>query len=165
MKKIFLLLVLSVSTLSFAQSEKTGPPAGNAEVGDFYGGKVSAEVLKNAVSARQLERQLQKTNKIDNVVVKGKVTEVCDKKGCWMTVQTNSKNRFFVKMKDYAFFLPLSLRGKEVVLKGDAELKMATVEELKHYAEDAKKSDEAIAMITKPAQEINFIASSVTVVE
>lgn len=165
MKKILFAVVLSLGTITFAQTGKVGPPAGEAKVGEIYGGEVSADVLKNAITAKQLEKQLQKTNKIENVAVKGKVTEVCDKKGCWLTVKTNSKDRFFVKMKDYGFFVPLSLRGKDVVLEGDAELKMTSVEELKHYAEDAKKSKEEIAMITKPSREVRFMASGIKVIK
>lgn len=165
MKKILFAILLSLGTITFAQNEKVGPPQGKAIIGEVYGSEVSAEVLKNAISAKQLEKKLQKTNKIENVAVIGKVIEVCDKKGCWLTVKTNSKDRFFVKMKDYAFFVPLALRGKDVVLEGDAELKMTTVEELKHYAEDAKKSKEEIAMITKPSQEVRFMASGIKVIK
>lgn len=163
MKKLILAMVLSLGTLTFAQTEKVGPPEGKAMVGEVYGGEVSADAHKNAISARQLEKKLKKTNKIENVAVKGKVVEVCDKKGCWLVIKTNSKDRFFVKMKDYAFFVPLALRGKDVILEGNAELKMTSVEELKHYAEDAKKSKEEIALITKPSQEIKFMASGIKV--
>ncbi len=50
-----------------------------------------------------------------------------------------------------------------MVLTGNAELKMTSVKELQHYAEDAKKSKEEIAMITKPKQEVNFMASGIKV--
>lgn len=162
MKKIILTLAFGIGTLVFAQS---GPPAGNALKGEFYGSSVSDSSVKTAISATQLEKQLRKTNKIENVAVKGKVAEVCDKKGCWLTVKTNSNDRFFVKMKDYAFFVPLALRGKDVVLFGDAELKMTSVKELQHYAEDAKKSAVEIAMITQPKQEVNFMATGIKVVK
>jgi hypothetical protein len=41
-------------------------------------------------------------------------------------------------MKDYAFFVPTALKGKNVVLEGNAERKVISVNEQKHYAEDAK---------------------------
>lgn len=168
MKKIFLTVMLSLGTLTFAQTEnnkKPSPPEGKAIVGEIYGTEVSDSSIKNAITATELEKKLQENNKIVNVSIKGKVEEVCDKKGCWLTVKTDSKDRFFVKMKDYGFFVPLALRGKNVILQGDAELKMTSVEELQHYAEDAKKSKEEIAMITKPSQEVRFLASGIKVVD
>lgn len=41
-------------------------------------------------------------------------------------------------MKDYAFFLPTAIKGKTILLDGKAQLKQTSVEELRHYAEDAK---------------------------
>ncbi|WP_417430436.1 DUF4920 domain-containing protein [Halpernia sp.] len=168
MKKIFLALILSFSTLTFAQTEKakkSGPPEGKALTGEIYGAAVTETSVKNAISATQLEKKLLKNNKIENVSIKGRVTQVCEEEGCWLTIKTDSKNRFFVKTKDHAFLVPLALNGKNVVLTGNAELKMTSVEELKHYAEDAKKSKEEIAMITKPKQEVRFMASGIKVVD
>ncbi|SFH77019.1 DUF4920 domain-containing protein [Halpernia frigidisoli] len=162
MKKIILTLSLVLGTMIFAQS---GPPAGNASLGEIYGSEVSDSALKTAVSATELEERLQKNNKLENVAIKGRVEQVCEMEGCWLTIKTDSKNRFFVKTKDHAFLVPLALRGKNVVLTGNAEMKMTSVKELQHYAEDAKKSKEEIAMITKPKQEVNFMASGIKVVE
>ena len=47
-------------------------------------------------------------------------------------------------MKDYAFFVPTALKGKNVVLEGAAERKVISVDEQKHYAEDAKKPRDQI---------------------
>ncbi len=67
-------------------------------------------------------------------------------------------------MKDYAYFVPLSLVGKNVILEGDAESKIVSVDELKHYAEDAKKPQAEIDAITAPKEEIRFMASGIKVV-
>ena len=167
MKKLVLLLTIIFSIAVFSQeSEKNmGPPAGNALVGDFYGGKVSAKSEKTAISSAQLDKKLQKYKKVENVAVKGKVIDVCDKKGCWLTVETENNEKFFVKMKDYAFFVPTALKGKNVVLEGNAETKVISVDEQKHYAEDAKKSQAEIDAITKPQQEIRFVANGIKVVD
>ncbi|RYG26476.1 MAG: DUF4920 domain-containing protein, partial [Chitinophagaceae bacterium] len=50
-------------------------------------------------------------------------------------------------------------------LDGEAAKKTISVEELQHYAEDAKKSKEEIAAITKPQQEIRFTAKGIVVVD
>lgn len=166
MKKLVLLLSIAFSTVVFAQEaeKKMGPPEGKALIGDVYGGKVSADVEKSAVSPAQLQKKLKKSKKVENVAIKGKVTDVCDKKGCWLTVETENNDKFFVKMKDYAFFVPTALKGKNVVLEGTAEKKVISVDEQKHYAEDAKKPQSEIDAITKPQEEIRFVASGIKVV-
>lgn len=166
MKKIVLLLTLAFSVVMFAQEteKKVGPPAGNAALGDIYGSQVSASAEQAAISPKKLDKKLKTGKKLENVAVKGKVTEVCDKKGCWLTVETDNNEKFFVKMKDYAFFVPTALKGKNVILEGSAETKIISVDEQKHYAEDAKKSQAEIDAITKPQEEIRFVANGIKVV-
>lgn len=167
MKKLVFCLTIVFSTVVFAQEAQTkmGPPAGNASVGDVYGAKFSAQTEKAAVSTSSLQKRLKKSKKIDNVAIRGKVTDVCDKKGCWLTVQTENNDRFFVKMKDYAFFVPTALKGKNVVLEGIAEKKVISVDEQKHYAEDAKKPQAEIDAINSPQEEIRFVATGIKVVD
>lgn len=167
MKKLIVLFTL-ISSISFAQetaAKKVSPPEGKALLGDFYGAKVSANAEQKAISPKQLEKKLKKSKKVENVAIKGKVTDVCDKKGCWLTVETENNEKFFVKMKDYAFFVPTALKGKNVILEGNAETKVISVDEQKHYAEDAKKSQAEIDAITKPQEEIRFLASGIKVVK
>lgn len=114
---------------------------------------------------KNLVKKLKKENKkLENVAIKGKVTDVCEKKGCWLTIQTEDNSQFFVKMKDYAFFVPTALKGKNVVLEGNAERKVISVDEQKHYAEDAKKPQSEIDAITKPKEEVRFVANGIKVV-
>ena len=77
-----------------------------------------------------------------------------------MTVQ-----QLLVKMKDYGFFLPVAAKGKTVVIDGEVKMKTTSVAELQHYAEDAKKSKEEIAAITKPEKEIRVMAKGIVIVE
>lgn len=167
MKKILFLLAFSaMSTLSFAQEtkKKMGPPDGQALVGEVYGAGITQNAEANAITTKKLERKLKKANKIENVAVKGTVTDVCAKKGCWITIKTDSDEQFFVKMKDYAFFVPTALKGKTVILEGKAENKITTVDEQKHYAEDAKKPQSEIDAITKDKKELRFLANGIKVV-
>ncbi|MHC0443770.1 DUF4920 domain-containing protein [Flavobacterium sp. 3-218] len=159
-------LFLSFSSLSFSQEavEKPAPPAGNAMVGDYYGEDISKDVVSKAISVGELEKDLKTVNKIENVAVKGEVTSVCPKRGCWVSVKTENGASFFVKMKDYAFFVPTALKGKNVVLEGAVERKITSVDELKHYAKDAKKTKAEIDAITAPKEEIRFLASGIKVV-
>lgn len=167
-KAILFAAAVSVSTLAFAQEtsqKKSGPPAGNAIVGDTYGSGVVSTSESKAITVDKLSKKLKKDNKkVESVAVKGKVTDVCEKKGCWLTIQTDDNSQFFVKMKDYAFFVPTALKGKTVVLEGTAERKVTSIDEQKHYAEDAKKPQAEIDAITTPKEEIRFVANGIKVV-
>lgn len=158
MKKsiLFFSAIVLVASFSFGQ-----PPAGPVKVGDVYGAAVTTE---NAIPVGELNTQLKGETPVAAKVM-GKVTEVCSKKGCWLTVEMPDKSQMFVKMKDYAFFVPLELVGKTVVLDGEAKIKTTSVEELKHYAQDAKKSKEEIAAIKEPKKEVRFMANGIKVVE
>lgn len=164
--KYTFVLFLSFSSLCFSQEdvEKPAPPAGNALVGDYYGADVANVSVNKAISVGELEKDLKSTSKIENVAVKGEVTGVCPKRGCWVSVKTEGGTSFFVKMKDYAFFVPTALKGKNVVLEGNAERKVTSVDELKHYAKDAKKTKAEIDAIKEPKEEIRFMASGIKVV-
>jgi hypothetical protein len=96
----------------------------------------------------------------EQVVVEGTIIDVCPKKGCWMRVQ-DGDDELFVRFKDYAFFVPMNAAGHRVIMHGSAEAKVASVEELRHYAEDAGKSAQEIAAITEPETRVTFYADSV----
>ncbi|MBQ0151664.1 MAG: DUF4920 domain-containing protein [Chryseobacterium sp.] len=135
-------------------------------LGDNYGSAVASNLESKAITVNKLNKKLQKGNKkLDNVAIKGKVIDVCEKKGCWLTIETEDNSQFFVKMKDYAFFVPTALKGKNVVMDGTAEKKSISVDEQKHYAEDAKKPQAEIDAITSPKEEIRFVANGIKVVK
>jgi Domain of unknown function (DUF4920) len=157
MKKIVLnAVVIMFSLVAIAQ-----PPAGDAKPGDWYGEKITPD---GAVSLADVATKLDKTESVDTKI-KAKIVEVCPNKGCWLKLQVNDSTTAMVKMKDYGFFLPLAAKGKTVVLDGEVKMKTTSVAELKHYAEDAKKSKEEIAAITKPEKEIRVLAKGIVVVE
>lgn len=161
------MIFMSFSSTVFSQEavEKVSPPDGKALVGDFYGADVSGDLEGKAISVSILEGKLKTEKKIEGVVVKGLVTDVCEKRGCWLTVKTENGSSFFVKMKDYAFFVPTSLKGKNIVMEGNAEKKNTSVADLKHYAKDAKKTKAEIDAITSPKEEIRFLADGIKVVQ
>lgn len=168
MRRLVFLIVflIGVSEVSLAQEavDKKSPPLGNALVGDYYGAGVSDSSVDDAISVEKLEAGFNGSKKLENVVVKGVVKDVCEKRGCWVTLKTENGSSFFVKMKDYAFFVPAALKGKNVVLEGNAERKITSVDELKHYAKDAKKTQNEIDAITSSKEEISFLASGIKVI-
>lgn len=158
MKKI--LLTVSVAAWAFL-AQAQGPPEGDAKVGEWYGQQVSAD---GAIPMAELPAMLEKNATMDTKI-KAKVVDVCPKKGCWVTLQINDSTTAMVKMKDYAFFLPLAAKGKTVVIDGQVQMKTISVAEQQHYAEDAKKSKEEIDAIKTPKKEIRVTAKGITVVE
>tara|TARA_B100001758_G_scaffold74803_1_gene63149 strand:- start:3127 stop:3567 length:441 start_codon:yes stop_codon:yes gene_type:complete len=97
--------------------------------------------------------------------VSGEILDVCPKKGCWMNVKVNT-DTVFVKFKDYGFFVPKTgIQGKKVLMTGEIFKDTISVERLKHYAEDAKKSKTEIDLITEPEYKINMIATGVAIEE
>lgn len=98
--------------------------------------------------------------------VKATVESVCQTKGCWMNLvsaEGQTDPSVFVKFKDYAFFVPKDIAGKEVIIEGVAYREVTSVEELRHYAEDEGLSEEEINAITEPKEELKFMADGVIV--
>lgn len=137
------------------------PPKTPATPGTTFGTAITAE---NATAVSELPA-LMADKQLADVKIEGKVLDVCPKKGCWLSLEMPDKSVVFVKFKDYGFFVPLEMIGKTVVLEGQAKKVETSVEELKHYAEDAKKSKEEIAAITEPKKEIRVTANGVLVVK
>ncbi|MBC3542384.1 DUF4920 domain-containing protein [Rufibacter sediminis] len=151
-----LAVVFSFSTLSFAQSDIP-----SAKPGVQYGKKVKAA---KAVSADKLAQKVTPEAPFAGQM-EGTVVEVCKKKGCFMKLARENGESIMVKFTDYAFFMPQDIVGKKVVLEGTATMKETSMERLQHFAEDAGKSKEEIAKITKPVQEIEITADGVLVVK
>lgn len=159
MKKL-LFPVLTFMSIFFAISIH----AQSASKSDFYG--QSFDVTK-AISFDEMIKNLGDKKDME-VTVKAKVNSVCQAKGCWMNVSSESKDgeeEVFVKFKDYAFFMPLTLAGGNIIMKGKIFKEETSVEELRHYAEDAKKSEEEIAAIKDPITELKFLATGVKILK
>jgi hypothetical protein len=155
----------SILTILFCLSlifiAKAQPPEVPATPGTTFGAATTSD---GAVEAAELPNFLE-TKESGSIKVIAKVTDVCPKKGCWMSLEMPDKSKVFVKMKDYGFFVPLEMIGKTVVIDGEAKKVTTSVAELKHYAEDAKKTQAEIDAITEPKEEIRLTASGILVVK
>jgi hypothetical protein len=160
MKKLFLTIIV-VAALDFIANAQ--PPAGDAKPGEWYGEKVSA--TDEALNINDVVAKINSGSEFGDVKIKAKILEVCPNKGCWLKLELSDGKTATVKMKDYGFFLPLSAKGKTVVIDGEVKIKNTSVAELKHYAEDAKKSKEEIDAITQPQKEVKVMAKGIVVVE
>jgi len=115
-----------------------------------------------ALSTTELSKKAKETPAFDGKV-SGVVESVCQVKGCWMKVKMDDGQTMRVTFKDYGFFVPKDLAGKTVVFEGNAKTKTTSVDELRHYAEDAGKSKEEVAKITEAKTELTFVANGVLV--
>jgi hypothetical protein len=124
-----------------------------------FGEKIDAE---NVLSVAQINEKYNSMKVGDTLDVKftSNINSVCSKKGCWMRLDLGEEKEVMVKFKDYGFFMPLDAKG-EVIVNGKAFVQETSVDELKHYAEDAGKSAEEIAKITEPKKTLSFVADGV----
>lgn len=160
MKQLFTLLVgLGIVALAEAQ-----PPKLPVTPGSQFGASFE---LRNPSPIQELPKQLAQVEegKEIDVQILAEVVDVCPKKGCWLNLKLSNGETAFVKMKDYAFFLPLEIKGKKIYLDGKAFIKTTSVDELKHYAEDAKKPQSEIDAIKEPKKEVRLLASGIRVAE
>ncbi|WP_045475045.1 DUF4920 domain-containing protein [Winogradskyella sp. PG-2] len=163
MKKILLFIALTLSMLSCKDETKTAETKIQDVKEEIAYASIGMEI--NDADALTSERMMvhYKNMKAGDTVptkIKGKIIEVCSKKGCWMTLDMDGENEVMVKFKDYGFFMPLDAEG-DVVVNGKAFVTETPVDELRHYAEDAGKSKEEIEAITEPKLEYRFEADGV----
>ncbi|MBC7778146.1 MAG: DUF4920 domain-containing protein [Phycisphaerae bacterium] len=160
-----LLLSFCAAVLFTACAQKSSNPAtaSTAKDGKHFGATITAN---NAIPYDKVMTKMAKTDSM-SMKVTGKVKEVCQKKGCWMTLVSDKPGypEMRVTFKDYAFFMPKDLSGKRVVVDGFARVETTSVDLLRHYAEDAKKSPEEVAAIKEPLREVSFEAAGVLILD
>lgn len=98
-----------------------------------------------------------------NVKLNGKINEVCQNKGCWMTLDAGKNGEVRVTFKNYGFFVPKDISGRTAIVEGVIKRKVMDVSTLKHYARDEGKSAREIENINEPLESYVFVASGVLV--
>ncbi|MEQ8925332.1 MAG: DUF4920 domain-containing protein [Fulvivirga sp.] len=102
--------------------------------------------------------------KQDSAILKvnSEITATCKMKGCWMTVKGPDEQDIRITFKNYGFFVPKDgMEGKSVTFEGILKKVTTDVATLRHFAEDAGKTEEEIQSITDPKEEYSFVASGV----
>jgi hypothetical protein len=117
-----------------------------------------------AVTIEEMYAQLHQDGSFEGKV-KGEITEVCVQKGCWMTLKLPDGKHMRVTFKDYGFFVPKDSQGNEVIISGKADYSITDVHTLRHYAEDAGKTQEEIDAIVEDEESITFVAEGVLIKE
>lgn len=147
MLRIFLLcLLLGMGTVGCKQ--QTPPPSNTST----FGSQIDPA---GAVSVEEMLASLQGKTEADVKVV-GEVKEVCQKKGCWLTLKNPQGEPVFVKFKgDDTVLFPLDMTGT-IVVAGKAKVTTVPVDELRHYAEDKGATKEEIEKITEPQMQVRI---------
>ncbi|QLE02145.1 DUF4920 domain-containing protein [Galbibacter sp. BG1] len=158
--KIKILFVFVVALMLSCNSEKSNNSAEIAANYYVYGDTIS---IDEVLPADEIQKKYESMKLEDtlSVVFKAKVNDVCQAKGCWMKLDLENGEEAMVKFKEYSFFVPKDIANKQVVLGGKAFVVEMDVEEQKHYAEDAGKTNAEIAAITTPLKTYSFEANGV----
>lgn len=155
MKK--LLLNISIAILLFSCNGKSSTSKTSTSDLEIYGEEINPA---DAIAAEDFFNVFTEGDSIE-LKVKGTVQDVCTKKGCWMTMLIGEDEELMVRFKDYGFFVPLNCDGRTAIIEGWAYKDGLSVEELKHYAFDAGKTEEEINAITEPEFSYTFMAKGV----
>lgn len=161
---VLAIAILGLTACKTENKPAEAPAAENPTMSmEYYGDTIQT------ADAKTVEETLMGLKTSDSTItsVTGYVTGVCQMKGCWMILSQHPDDTtgFFVKFRDYGFFVPKDLSGSKVTIQGKAYKEITAVDELKHYAEDEGKSAAEIAKITAPKEEMKFMANGVAVIE
>lgn len=165
MKKINILLVflLVIYTCS-AQNQQPNSQSKESITDNLisFGAKIDTDKV---INADEMSEKYQKMITSDTLQTKfsATVTEVCKMKGCWMKLQMKDGQETMVRFKDYGFFMPEDIKGKEVIVNGLAFVEEMSVEDQKHYAKDGGESAEAVNKINAPKKTYSFEADGVLI--
>ena len=159
---IFVVILFAV----FACEAQVAEPRSDSQSEDkafaSFGDKISME---KAETSAQILQRFGSMKVSDTVQTKftAIVKEVCKVKGCWMTLELPSGEESMVRFKDYGFFMPTDIEGKEVTLEGLAYVEEMSVADQKHFAKDGGMPQEQIDAISKPKMTYGFEANGVLV--
>ena len=171
MKQFFLTILALVIITSCNNSTKETPEVveqDNTETPSemayrYFGEKITDTKVLTHEEMYEKYKNLKPGDTV-NVKFAAEVKSVCQSKGCWMQVDMGEEEAM-VKFKDYGFFMPTDIAGEEVVVRGKAFIDEMSVEDQRHFAEDAGKSAEEIAAITEPKRTLSFTADGVLLAE
>ena len=164
MKKLLFVLITSLIVISCKESKSEVIAEKNQEVQTNFTSFGDVITSDNVLSQDEMAASYQNLTPGDTLEVKftAVVNSVCQSKGCWMRVALG-QDQAMVKFKDYGFFMPKDLAGQEVIMQGKAFVAEVSVDEQRHYAEDAGKTQEEVLAIITPKKTLSFESSGVLV--
>jgi len=156
----FSFLVACNSTQKEKESFLIEDIAANEYVG--FGNEISSKKVYSKDAITEKYKNLTEGDTIEMTFL-STVNDVCKAKGCWMKVALGTEKETMVKFKNYSFFVPKNIENDTVIVQGKAYVAETSVEELRHLAADAGKSEDEIAAITTPKKTYSFMANGVLV--
>lgn len=165
MKKILFIFAIAILATSCKNENKEAEPVAQLEEISVNYQSFGDEITDDDVLPEA--EIIEKYNNLkpgDTIQVKftTQVKEVCQNKGCWMKVDMG-ENEAMVRFKDYGFFMPKDISGKEIIAEGKAYVEEMSVEDQRHYAEDGGATPEEIAAIIAPKRTLAFEANGVLI--
>jgi len=147
MLKSLLILFTSSIILFFLPQNKSS----------YYGDKFSITQIEDYASIKKIISDYSDKD----VKIEGKILSSCPMKGCWMKIKSE-EDTILVRFKDYGFFVPKNgIEGEKAIVNGKISVEKLSVEQLRHYAVDAGKSQEEIKLIKEPQVSLTFLADGV----
>lgn len=163
MIKYFSVLILSgIAMVSCKKDHKIAESTNKMENYEIFGDSISSERILSSSEMLDFYKNL-KTGDTVSIAFESVIKEVCQKKGCWMNVGLDDSISSFVRFTDYAFFVPMNAANQNAIMEGKAFVDIVSVDELRHFAEDAGKSAVEIAEITEPKITFAFKADGVAI--
>ncbi len=100
-----------------------------------------------------------------SVTVKARVAKVCQKKGCFFIAQQGNES-IRVAFKDYGFFVPTDIDGRQVTLVGQLIVRDVSPAQARHFSQDLGtngSADGSVKNEIKSGRVFEIVASSVRV--
>jgi len=154
MKRIIALV--SITLLTFACKQQEGIEF------SAFGEEITVDDVITPEQLAEKFHSLKESDTID-VTFQSTILDICQKKGCWMSLDLKNQEEVIVRFKDYGFFVPMDASGNESIVEGKAYLSVTSVDQLRHFAKEAKKSQEEIDAITEPRIRYMIMANGVLV--
>ena len=116
--------------------------------------------VSKAISTEELIAQFEGKTEME-ATFKAEINEVCSKMGCWINIDKGDGETFMVRFKDH-FTIPTETEvGTVAYLTGTAIQDTISVDDQRHYLEDANAPQEEIEAITEDKYSMTFIAEGI----
>jgi hypothetical protein len=132
----------------------------------YYG--IEEMNAEGAISIEEMNAIVDSTGAFEGKVV-AQLAGVCQKAGCWVTLENPGKDPVRVFFGDHDFFVPINTQiGKDVILQGKTDIDTFTVAFQKHLLDDEVAAgnevpQEAYDAITEDKIETSFIATGILI--
>lgn len=155
-------MLLSCNMQNTTENETGTSETVSEEAPPSVGGFGDAISEDGAIEASLISEQIGVSDSFPAKLT-GTITDVCQKKGCWMMVDIGNGKSMRVTFRDYGFFVPKDCTGKTAIVEGYAYHDTVSIETLRHFAEESGKPETEINAITAPEIAVAFEANGVII--